>query len=78
MIGPFRAFLSISSEVPVSAQSSRDNDMGDKTFTNNLISAEKTHYIHTIYIQMQMSSIGEIVFLGVGCHFGYNHLNLIT
>ena len=49
MIGPFRAFPSISSEVPVSAQSSRDNDMGDKTFTNNLISAEKTHYIQFTY-----------------------------
>ena len=48
MIGPFRAFPSISSEVLVSAQSSGDNDMGDKTFTNNLISAEKTHYnLHT-------------------------------
>ena len=44
MIGPFRAFSSISSEVLVSAQSPGDNDMGDKTFTNNLISTEKTHY----------------------------------
>ena len=56
MIGPFRAFPSISSEVPVSAQSSRDNDMGDKTFTNNLISAEKKTVIYT---QMQKSGIGE-------------------
>ena len=56
MMGPYTGFPSISAEVLVSAQRSGDNDMGDKTFTNNLISAEKKPVIYT---QMQKSGIGE-------------------